>query len=134
MVNAIPIVSKGKVLALYIPKETRPDGLNFYSNPCDGLQFATYLGKRGYAIEPHIHLDRTAVIREVNEVIYIEKGMVKVDLYGDGKTTLFSQVLRRGDTIALIHGGHGFKFIRKSTLVYVKQGAYVSKELDKRPV
>jgi hypothetical protein len=134
LVNAIPIIIDGATVALFIPKASRPEGLNFYSNPEDGLQFATYTGGMGYTIKPHIHFERTEVIKEVNEVIYIESGMVQVDLYGDHDLPIVQKLLRQGDTICLLRGGHGFVFIEPSTLIYVKQGAYVSKELDKRMI
>ena len=122
----------GTLLAIYIPKNCRPTGLSFYSNPSDGLQFATYWANRGYKIPSHIHFNRDTIIEKVNEVLYVESGRVLVDLFGDSSSILAQKLMEKGDTIVLLEGGYGFTFLEESSLIYVKQGPYVSKEDDKR--
>jgi hypothetical protein len=50
--------------------------------------------------------------------------LVKIDFYSEQKEYLFSRDLFEGDVVMLCSGGHGFKFIKKSEIIEVKQGPY----------
>ena len=65
-------------------------------------------------------------------MLYVEKGKMKVLFYsGDGKK-ISEEILEKGDLVNLIHEYHGFEFLEKSRIIYVKQGPYKDKKTDKK--
>ena len=65
------------------------------------------------------------------EVLFIKKGILRVDFYDEYEDYLESRNLLAGDVILLISGGHGFKVIEEVEMIEVKQGPY-SGEQDKK--
>ena len=59
--------------------------------------------------------------------IYLISGKLRVDFYNKSKKYLFSKILNKGDTIMLIDQGHGFKTIKNTVMLEVKQGPYNEK-------
>ena len=80
---------------------------------------------KGYVVEPHMHNMVERSINLTQEVLFIRKGKVRVDFYGNQKQYLESRVLLQGDVALLAHGGHGLKMIEESDIIEVKQGPYV---------
>jgi hypothetical protein len=74
------------------------------------------------------------VTREVHytqEVLFIRKGKVKVNLYDNDLNFICSKVLEKNDVILLASGGHGFEMLEDSEMVEVKQGPYSGVSNDK---
>jgi len=63
--------------------------------------------------------------------VHIEKGRVKVDLYGLDGEKIRTVELSTGDTILFVNGGHGFEVLEDTKIIEVKQGPYLGKEGDK---
>ena len=68
---------------------------------------------KGYKIQPHIHQKIERTIQFTQEVLFIKKGLVRVDFYKSYKTYLISKLLNQGDVILLSSGGHGFEMLEK---------------------
>lgn len=65
------------------------------------------------------------------EVLFIKKGILRVDFYDEYEDYLESKELRAGDIILLISGGHGFQILEEVEMIEVKQGPY-ARENDKK--
>jgi hypothetical protein len=50
---------------------------------------------------------------------------LRVDFYDAEKCYLESRILRAGDTIILVSGGHGFEVLDDVEMIEVKQGPYL---------
>ncbi|OFX76501.1 MAG: hypothetical protein A2X12_02965 [Bacteroidetes bacterium GWE2_29_8] len=118
----------GILYAIIIPYNFKANGITFFT-PDDFSQQLAYLSHpKGKVIEPHIH---NFVIRQVSytsEVLFVRKGVVKVNFYNTEKRTVGSELLKEGDVILLTSGGHGFEFIEESELIEVKQGPYIGEQ------
>ena len=79
---------------------------------------------KGYIIKPHKHKKRATKIYYTTEVIIIFKGSLRVDFYDYKQKYLFSKIVNEKDIIMLVHGGHGFKVLKKVEMIEVKQGPY----------
>ena len=80
--------------------------------------------KKGKTIKAHRH---NLVKREVHftqEVLFIKRGRLKVDLYSSSKEYMESVILGPGDIILLASGGHGFEILEDLEMIEVKQGPY----------
>ena len=125
------IYNKKKLYALIVRSEFRKkNGINFFTPEDTNQQFGYMKHDKGYIIKPHKHKKRATKIFYTTEVIIIFKGSLRVDFYDQKQKYLFSKIIKEKDIIMLIHGGHGFKVLRKVEMIEVKQGPY-SVEKDK---
>ena len=119
-----------EVLAIIISPNYEKKGIEFYT-PDEYSQQVGYMNRdKNYVIEPHVHLRQSRNINYTNEVLIVKKGKVKVDFYTDSKEFIKSEIIKTGDLILLIKGGHGFEFLEESQIIEIKQGPYIG-EIDK---
>jgi hypothetical protein len=125
------IYHKKKLYALIVRSQFRKKkGINFFTPGDTNQQFGYMKHDKGHIIKPHKHKKRATKIFYTTEVIIIFKGSLRVDFYDQKQKYLFSKIIKEKDIIMLIHGGHGFKVLKKVEMVEVKQGPY-SVEKDK---
>ena len=117
-------------LAIIIRASFQKDGIHFLT-PENYTQQLAYMSRpSGYSIQPHLHNPVERDIQFTNEVIFVKSGKVRVDFYDECKNYLESTILKQGDVILLVHGGHGFEIIEDCEMIEVKQGPYAG-ESDK---
>ena len=124
------IAAGNNLLALVVRGEGKRMGANFVTSKKSPLQLGISKYRKKHAILPHVHNKPLRHIRTTQEIIYIVKGKIKVDLYYKDKKVA-TKILKSGDLILLI-GAHGFKFLSDTKIIEVKQGPYVDKKTDKR--
>ena len=69
---------------------------------------------KGYKISPHIHKRVKREVLYTNEVLFIRKGIVKVDFYDDKKFLKQKSLCRR--YTSSYRGGHGFTIIEEADI------------------
>lgn len=114
-----------QILAIIIRNNFSEPGIHFFTPNEFSQQIAYMNHKSGKIIEPHVH---NVVSREVlytKEVLFIKRGVIRVDFFTDGRDYLESRILYTGDTILLAAGGHGFEVLEDVEMIEVKQGPYV---------
>jgi|TARA_B110000444_G_C18467486_1_gene423135 hypothetical protein len=99
-------------------------GVSFFTDKDATQQFGYMNHKKNYIILPHRHNKRQSKILLTTEVIIIQKGILRVDFYDNKEKYLFSKKLYSNDIIMLSNGGHGFKAIKDTQMIEVKQGPY----------
>ncbi len=116
---------KNQQFALIVRKKhPRKLGVNFFTPVKFNQQFSNIIHRKGHIIKPHLHNKIKRKIFTTSEVIIIEQGKLRVDFYTNKKKYLFSKILDQGDIILLINGAHGFKIIKNTRMIEVKQGPY----------
>ena len=58
------------------------------------------------------------------EVLFLRRGKVKVELFSSDHQYLQTSILQSGDVILLCGGGHSFEMLEDSSIIEVKQGPY----------
>lgn len=125
------IIYKKKILAIiFNPDKFKKNGVNFISPNKLTLQVGVINYKKNHNIIPHTHLSHLRKIKNTAEVLYIKKGILRVDFYDNKKKYILSKLIKKGDIIILHEGSHGFKVIKDVSMVEIKQGPFV-KKLDK---
>lgn len=113
------------VLAIILPSTFEAPGTTFLT-PNDYSQQLGYMHHpRGKVIEPHCHNHVPREVTYTQEVLFIRRGRLRVDLYSPDRKYLESRMLSAGDIILLASGGHGFEVIEEVEMVEVKQGPYM---------
>tara|TARA_B100001142_G_C14197037_1_gene602224 strand:- start:268 stop:699 length:432 start_codon:yes stop_codon:yes gene_type:complete len=119
------IYHKKKLYALIVRAKFRNrKGISFFTPEYTNQQFGYMKHDSGYLIKPHKHKKRATKIFYTTEVIILFKGALRVDFYDQKQKYLFSKIIKEKDIIMLVHGGHGFKVLKKVEMIEVKQGPY----------
>lgn len=125
------VKKKNKLLAMIIRNDYDCDGVDFIT-PGDYSQQMAYMHHpTGKVIDAHVHnlVHRNVVMTQ--EVLFIKKGVLRVDFYDEYEDYLESRDLYAGDIILLVSGGHGFQVLEEVEMIEVKQGPYAGND-DKR--
>ena len=104
-------------------------GVNFITPNSLPLQLGFINHKTGLYVKPHTHNNYLRKIRKTTEILFIKKGILRVDFYHK-KNYLFSKLIKKNEILILVEGSHGFKIIKNSQIIEIKQGPYINK-LDK---
>lgn len=121
----ITIISRNdKIYSIIIRATYTNNDIKFFTPPQFSQQVAYMRRPGGYLISPHIHKHVCREVHNTQEVLFIKRGKVRVDLYDDEQKYLESRVLTAGDIILLAGGGHGFVMLEESEIIEVKQGPY----------
>jgi len=126
-------IKRGKrILALILRKGLDIKGKGrFFTSHDNSLQLGIHKRKRGSEIDPHFHKRIKKIISDVQEALHIQSGKVEINFYDDSGKEVRTEILNIGDTVLLISGGHGFKMLKDSKIIEIKQGPYEGRENDK---
>lgn len=114
-----------ELLAIILSGDFQEPGIHFFTPDNFSQQVAYMKHPKGKTIAPHVH---NLVRREVfytQEVLLLKKGKLRVDFYNEQQEYLESYILKAGDVILLVKGGHGFEILEEVEMIEVKQGPYV---------
>ncbi len=125
----------GLVLAIALRDEEWGKGLNFISSDSDYQQVGVWSYDKGKRLEPHIHLNAPRTVSHTQEVLFVKQGRLRADVYTTKRALLKSVVLKKGDVMILLNGGHGYEILEDDTRVLeVKNGPYVGPEKDRERI
>lgn len=126
------VKKKDKLLAMIIRNDYWCEGVDFITPNEYSQQVAYMHHPTGKMIDSHIHnlVHRNVVLTQ--EVLFIKKGLLRVDFYDEYEDYLESRKLYAGDFILLISGGHGFQVLEEVEMIEVKQGPYAGEKDKKR--
>ncbi len=118
------IRKKNKLLAMIIRNDYVCEGVDFITPNEFSQQLAYMHHPAGKKIAAHVHnlVHRNVVMTQ--EVLFIKKGVLRVDFYDEYEDYLESRNLHAGDIILLVSGGHGFEVLEEVEMIEVKQGPY----------
>ena len=114
----------------YLIRYKKKNGVNFLTPSYLTHQVGSLRHKKNHTIFPHLHLKNQRKIDYTSEVLIIQKGKIRIDLYSNKKKYLFSKILIKDDILILIRGAHGFKILESCDILEIKQGPY-NKKKDK---
>ena len=119
---------KNEIIAIIIPSDFKKDGIEFFT-PNDYSQQLAYMNRpTGYKISPHTHNKVQRNVHYTLETLFIRKGKVRIDFYSTDQKYIESKVVKTGDVILLVSGGHGFTMLEPTEIIEVKQGPYLGED------
>lgn len=126
------VKKKDKMLAMIIRNNYTCNGVDFITPNEYSQQVAYMHHQTGKVIDAHVHnmVHRNVVLTQ--EVLFIKKGILRVDFYDEYEDYLESRDLYAGDIILLVSGGHGFHVLEEVEMIEVKQGPYAGDNDKKR--
>lgn len=115
----------GRPIAHVFFHEITAEGVKFLTPNTYTLQLGLIEHKAGKVVRDHIHRqDIKYNVDTTQEFLYIEKGKVKVKLYGPKWQKLETISLGTGDFILFVSGGHGLEVLDDCRIIEIKQGPY----------
>ncbi len=117
--------SQEQLLAIILRRTYKEPGINFVTPHDFSQQLGCLRHPAGKKIAPHIHNLVPRQVQYTQEVLFLRAGRIRVDFYNSESVYLESRILEGGDTILLIHGGHGFECLEEVDMIEVKQGPFV---------
>lgn len=100
------------------------DGVEFFTAASNPLQVGGQLRAAGSSCPPHVHVGAPGAINQVQEVIYVVTGKVRLTLYSADGKVIDATIMGAGDSVILMEEGHGLDFLEDTRLFEVKQGPY----------
>jgi hypothetical protein len=125
------IIYKKKHYAEIIRNNLKKKETTFLSPAKSSFQFGLLAHKRGFVEPPHYHRPFKRVVKDLQQMFVVQKGVVQVDLYSDNKKLIRKIILKKGDAIVLIHGIHAIKVLKDMQCISVKQGPFLGAKFDK---
>ena len=124
------IIYKEEILAIILRASFSKEGIQFFT-PEDFSQQLGYMQRpKGYKIKPHLHNAIKRTVTFTQEVLFVKRGLLKVNFYSNQKNFIRDIILQAGDFILLSSGGHGFEMLEDTELIEIKQGPFAG-EKDK---
>lgn len=122
--NIENIVHGLEPIALIIKADFQEEGLHFFTPDSFSQQVAYMKHPAGKKITPHVHKMVQRQVLYTQEVLFIKKGKVQVNLFTSTREYLTCRILETGDVLLLCGGGHSFDMLEESIMIEVKQGPY----------
>ena len=124
----------GRIIAIVVRRDFEKEGVNFISKDDFPLQLGVSGYRKGATIKAHFHIEKEIKINKIQEVVHIESGRTRVNLYDLNNKKFKLVELSDDDTILFVDGGHGFEMLEDTRIIEVKQGPYFGKDEDKRMI
>ena len=126
---AVETVTAGlEPLALIVRSEFEEPGIRFFTPAHFSQQVAFMKRPRGHKIAPHIHNLISRQVLYTQEVLFVRRGKVRVELFSSDKKRVATKILNAGDLILLCGGGHSLEMLEESVIIEVKQGPYAGED------
>lgn len=127
------ILDKQKnLLAIILKSEQIKPGRNFLTENNQEMQLAAFDFQKHTVIENHIHNKIERNIKTTSEVLTVIEGEMYVKIYDSSLEFVHSELLTKGDTVALFEGGHGLEIKNGCKFIESKQGPYFPDKDKKR--
>lgn len=125
------IEHKGIRYAEIIRADISVEKTRFFSPAESSFQFGLLAHEAGYVEPPHYHREFERVVKDLQQMFVVQKGVVAVQLFDDEGYLLEEVILNAGDAIVLIHGAHAIRVIEDMQCISVKQGPFMGDSYDK---
>jgi hypothetical protein len=111
--------------------DTRIEKTRFFSPPESSFQFGLLAHEAGYQEAPHYHREFERMVKDLQQMFVVQRGVVGVQLFDDAGALLKEIILHPGDAVVLIHGAHAIRVIEDMQCISVKQGPFLGDAFDK---
>ena len=127
------IEKEGKLFAIVHKKEEWKEGLDFLTPDDAFCQVGTWWYQEGKILKSHRHIYNERPNTLTQECTIVMNGSMKVILYDDSNKVFHEEILKTGDFMIMLAGGHGYEILDKDTkIIECKNGPFVSVEKDKQ--
>ena len=121
-----------RMIAIIVYAEYEKEGIDFFTPNNFSQQLAYMKHPKDYKIGSHVHKPVPRKVKYTQETLFVRLGRLKINFYDEEKQYLDSRILKTGDAILLVSGGHDFLMLEDTEMIEVKQGPYAGDEDKER--
>jgi hypothetical protein len=133
MVNTT-YIKDGKQIVALVVRQTKKihKKVDFITESKNEMQIAMMNRPAKEIVRAHYHPQQRRVVKNTSEFLYLVKGSIKVTFFKSKKKLkkITTKELSTGDFLCFFNCGHAIEFLKKTSLIEVKQGPY-GRHLDK---
>lgn len=126
------IAHNEQVLCILIRANLLPDRTTFITPPDYKQQVGFVVYPAGGEIARHKHRALERHLTGTSEVLVVKKGHCFLDIYNDAGDLIATRELQTGDVMLMVGGGHGFRMLKDTVLLEIKQGPYTGLDEKER--
>lgn len=116
--------NEGNLLAIILRTQDTNDSKFFATENESELQLASFKLQKGEEILRHYHPKQERKINLTSEVLVVTNGKIKVEIYDNNLELNTTEIINKGEVVALYNGGHRIIMVEDSKFIEVKQGPY----------
>jgi len=116
---------KDQIIAIIVRAGYDVEGIKFLSPNEFSLQMGHMRRPAGYKVVPHTHNPVERHTIGTQEVLFLKKGVIRIDFYRLEQEYVESRELHAGDLILLAGAGHGIDVLEEATIVEIKNGPFI---------
>lgn len=131
MNDILRIIKGGTLYALIVRRGVPVKGAQFLTPETAPFQLGIMEHPKGHTIPAHYHPVEQYDVRTMSEVLFLERGSVRVTIYDGNWGEVATEILCAGDILLLLAGGHMFEVLESCRMVEVKQGPYPGEQKAK---
>ena len=129
------IEKDGVLYAIIHRKEDWNKGLDFFTPDDSFIQAGTFWYGKTHRCRAHRHIKNDRPNEFTQECNIVMAGSMLATIYDKDNQVIQTEVIRAGDLIVVLAGGHGYEILEDNTkVVECKNGPFVSVEKDKIPI
>ncbi len=126
------IIRDGRLLAVVWRDSDWAPGLQFCTPDELFIQVGCWQYPHGKQLAAHRHKIYERTVTQTQEMVYVKRGRLKVQIFDADKGLVEEVVLEAGDTAVLADCGHGYEVLADGTQVLeAKNGPFIDVETDK---
>lgn len=114
-----------------IRADARVSHSTFVSAADSSMQMGLLAHAAGFVEVPHVHKEMPRTIKDLQQFLVVQRGVVAIDFFDDAGVLLKTVELGPGDAMLLMSGGHSLRVIEDAQCVSVKQGPFLGMDNDK---
>ncbi len=107
------------------------EGLTFLTEDENYMQIGIWNYKKNKKLEAHYHTEYSREAFKTNEVVYVIKGSIKVNLYTENGNLIKTVNIEKNELIVLFNGAHEYIMNEDSLIIESKNGPYYGPEKDR---
>lgn len=133
MVTTTYIKNEKQIVALVVRQSKKiRKKIDFITHDKNEMQIAIMNRPAKNIVKAHFHPEQKRIVKKTSEFLYVVKGHMKVSFYKSKKKLkkITTKELKTGDFLCFINCGHSIEFLKKTSLIEVKQGPF-TKNKDK---
>lgn len=122
------IFDEYRMIAIIVYADYQAEGIEFFTPHNFSQQLASMRRPKGHKIRAHVHKPVPRSVKYTQETLFIKRGRVKINFFDENKNYLENRILKTGDVILLVSGGHDFEMLEETEMIEVKQGPYAGED------
>jgi apolipoprotein N-acyltransferase len=125
------ILDDGQPAALWVAAGYQPSQTTHFTQPDMDQQLGVLVHLRGTSVPRHKHETEPRLLTGSPELLILRKGSCRVTLYNRKDEPMSEFMMRTGDILLILSGGHAFEMLDDCEWIQTRAGSFPGNEAKK---